>query len=102
MVRSRDEVMQMLQELTNGRTDDRTLEIIEDVTDTVDDYETRTADGRNWQQQYNDLDAEWRERYRQRFFEGPGPGADDRMDSLEPEPAEDPDPAPTRFEELFS
>ena len=96
-VRSREELNSILEELTESRSDDRTLEILEDISDSLDDYERRA--GTDWEKKYNDLDASWRERYRQRFFGG--------SDSAEKETLLDQDEEEkdvvekTKFEELF-
>lgn len=64
---SKDEFMEKLKERFTG-TDDETLKIIEDFTDTINDYENRTADTTNYKEKYETNDKEWRERYRLRFF----------------------------------
>lgn len=62
--------------------DDNVLGLLEDITDTLDDYERRIAETGDWEKKYNDLDAEWRGKYRARFLEGvnsPG-GGDSEVD----------------------
>lgn len=46
------------------------LSYLEDMTDTWDDLERRARrEGEeNWEEKYNNLDAEWRKRYMDRFF----------------------------------
>ena len=100
-IRTKEELKAIISEMTDGRTDDRTLEIIEDLTDSIEGYETRLGDNTDWQQRYNDLDAEWRERYRSRFFSG-GSGADEKVDSVEvTEEEKGEEPVKTKFEDLF-
>ena len=43
------------------------------MTDTWEDMERRASrEGEeNWEEKYNNLDAEWRKRYRDRFFNTP-------------------------------
>ena len=100
MVRTREEILSLLSELTDGRTDDRTLEIIEDITDTVSDYATRIGDNTDWKEKYDQLDSEWREKYRARFF-SPGAGADEKVDTVETDEEKE-EVVKTRFEDLFS
>lgn len=62
--------------------DDNVLGLLEDVSDTLDDYERRIAETGDWEKKYNELDAEWRGKYRARFMEGvnsPG-GGDSEID----------------------
>lgn len=63
---SKDELMNRLNTFLGEDTSDETLSFIEDVTDTIDDYESKT--GTDWKQRYDDLDSEWRAKYRERFF----------------------------------
>lgn len=57
--------------------DDNVIGLLEDITDTIDDYERRIAESGDWETKYNSLDADWRSRYRARFLEAvnsPGGG----------------------------
>lgn len=63
---SRDELMNRLSTFLGEDTSDETLSFIEDVTDTIEDYESKSST--DWEKRYNDLDNEWRKKYRERFF----------------------------------
>lgn len=65
-VRTRDEILAAIRSRLGDDTSDDALAIIEDVDDTFKDYEVRTSD---WKSKYDELDAEWRKRYRDRFFQ---------------------------------
>ena len=67
-VRTQQEILESLKARVGDSTDDDTLAFIEDVTDTLSDYETRVSDSNNWKEKYETNDAEWRQRYRDRFF----------------------------------
>ena len=69
-VRTRDEIMNAIKARLGDDTSDDALSIIEDVNDTFSDYETRS--GEDWKSKYDELDASWRKRYRDRFFQSPG------------------------------
>lgn len=97
-VRTREEVMEMIRERIGEDTSDSALAIIEDLTDTLDDYDARIADSGDWRARYEENDAAWRQRYRDRFF---GTGTDDiTEEAAVEEPAEE--KAPQTFEELFT
>lgn len=70
MIRTRDEILTEINERFSGDETDEVLAFIEDVTDTLDDLTARAADSTNWQERYNQLDADWRKRYKERFFTG--------------------------------
>lgn len=97
MVRSKEDILSMVQERYKDDTSDDTLHFIEDVTDTFDDYARQIAESGEWEKKYKENDAEWREKYKERFFSKP-------VEESEPEvPASEPEtPSPTTFEELFT
>lgn len=66
-VRTRDEILSAIRARLGDDTSDDALTIIEDIDDTFSDYETRTGD--DWKSKYDELDAQWRKRYRDRFFQ---------------------------------
>lgn len=66
-VRTREEILSAIRSRLGDDTSDDALAIIEDVDDTFKDYEVRTSD--DWKSKYDELDAEWRKRYRDRFFQ---------------------------------
>lgn len=100
-VRTKEEIMQMIRERVGENTDDETIKFVEDVSDTLDDYDSKTGTAADWEKRYNDNDAEWRKRYTERFF-SPAP-AGDTGTSPDPDP-EDPagHEAPKTYEDLFT
>lgn len=64
-IRTKEELLTMIRE--NVENGDTLVSIIEDVSDTIDDYESRN-DGENWKEKYEENDKEWREKYISRFF----------------------------------
>lgn len=92
-IRTRDELLNSIRARIGDDTSDDALALIEDVNDTMTDFENRAnGDGTDWKKKYEDNDKEWRTKYRDRFFNG-GAEQDDDI----------PDPAPKRltFDELF-
>lgn len=67
MVLTRDEFFEAINKRVGENTDDESLKFIEDMTDTYNSLEAdRSIE--EWEKKYNDLDGEWRERYRRRFL----------------------------------
>lgn len=62
---SKDEALSILNTLIGERTDDEALKIIEDFTETIDNYIST-----NWEEKYKQLDEDWRKKYKERFFKG--------------------------------
>lgn len=92
-VRTKEEIMDAISKRLGEDTSDEALALLEDVTDTFADMETKA--GTDWEQRYNDLDASWRKRYRDRFETGtdPAPGGD---------PGDPKSQKPMTFDDLFS
>ena len=97
-VRTREEIMNMIRERIGEDTSDSALAVIEDLTDTLDDYDARIAGSGDWQKRYEENDAAWRQRYKDRFF-GTGTDNDITEETVVEDPAEE--TAPQTFEELF-
>ena len=92
MVRTKEELLQSLRETLGDSTDDSSLSIIEDVSDTMDSFKDET----DWKAEAERIDKEWRQKYHDRVF-NPSPDKDvDPLDAGEPEPKK------YRFEDLFT
>lgn len=61
---SKDELLEKVRTYIGDRTDDETLEIIEDISDSVG-----SDDADEWKQKYEDNDKMWRDKYISRFFD---------------------------------
>lgn len=61
---SKDELIEKVKKYVGDRTDDETIEIIEDITDSID-----TSDSDEWRQKYEENDKMWRDKYVSRFFD---------------------------------
>lgn len=88
---NREQYMQNLQNLIGERDDEETLSMLADMTDTFDDMETRTSDSKEWEDKYNNLKQE----YKERFFT-----QDSSNNSIIDEPDDEPEQKLT-YEDLF-
>lgn len=61
---SKDELIEKVKKYVGDRTDDETIEIIEDITDSID-----SSDADEWKQKYEENDKMWRDKYVSRFFD---------------------------------
>ena len=84
-IRTKDEILTAVRGQLGDDTSDEALALIEDITDTIADYENKTNNnGENWEQKYHENDAAWRKKYRDRFYSGTKGEDDD--DIVDPEP----------------
>lgn len=97
-VRTKEELLETIRARVGEQTDDETISFLEDVTDTLADFETRAnGDGENWEQRYKDNDAEWRKKYTERFFSSE---PTELTEPTDPNP-KDEEMKPKTFEDLF-
>lgn len=68
---SKDELIEKIKKYVGDRTDDETIEIIEDISDSID-----SPDADEWKQKYEENDKMWRDKYISRFFEKKEDGLD--------------------------
>lgn len=93
-VKNKDEILEAIKTRVGDNTDDETISLLEDVSDTLTDLETKASGGEHWKTKYEENDKLWRERYTNRFF----------SKEPEPDPKLDPEPEPEvkkTFSDLF-
>lgn len=61
---SKDELIEKVKKYVGDRTDDETIEIIEDVSDSID-----SSDADEWKKKYEENDKMWRDKYIARFLD---------------------------------
>ena len=96
-VRTREEILESIRNIVGDSTDDNTLKVLEDVTDTFTDFENKTANQTDWETKYKENDEGWRKKYAERFYTG-DPSDPTKNDDTD---IDETDNKPTRFEELF-
>ena len=92
-VRTTEEILESIKTRVGDSTEDADLEFLEDVTDTLSDLKSKSEGQEDWKTKYEENDKQWREKYRDRFFEKKDP-------DLDPDPESEPE-APKTFEDLF-
>jgi sortase (surface protein transpeptidase) len=68
-VLKKEEYLETVKKLVGEDASDETLAVIQNLTDTYNDMETRTGT-ENWKQKYEENDKEWRKKYKDAFFNG--------------------------------
>ena len=87
---SKDELIEKIKKYVGDRTDDETIEIIEDISDSID-----SSDADEWKQKYEENDKMWRDKYISRFLEK----KEDELDTLTEHEEEEKEY--NSFEDLF-
>lgn len=86
---SKDELIEKVKKYVGDRTDDETIEIIEDISDSID-----SSDDDEWKKKYQENDKMWRDKYISRFFEK-------NNEEIEDPTIEDDEKEYKTFEDLF-
>jgi hypothetical protein len=92
-VRTTDEILESIRTRVGDSTEDADLEFLEDVTDTLSDLKSKSEGQEDWKTKYEENDKQWREKYRDRFFEK-------KDQDLGQDPEQEPE-TPKTFEDLF-
>lgn len=87
---SKDELLEKVKKYVEDRTDDETIEIIEDISDSID-----SSDADEWKKKFEENDKMWRDRYISRFVEK----KEDELDT--PTEHEEEEKEYNSFEDLF-
>lgn len=87
---SKDELIEKVKKYVGDRTDDETIEIIEDVSDSID-----SSGADEWKQKCEEIDKMWRDKYISRFLEK----KEDELDT--PTEHEEEEKEYNSFEDLF-
>lgn len=95
-VKSKTEILDAIKEKFGDDTSDSTLSFLEDVSDTLEDLESRSNDSTDWKAKYEENDKAWRQKYHDRFFSSDDDKNDDKHDD-----DGDEGEAPKTFDELF-
>lgn len=98
-VKTSSELLDSIKGILGDNTSDEAIALLEDVSDTLKANE-KPSDGVNWQEKYEQNDAAWREKYRNRFFNSPADEGDDEPDDTDL-PKDEPQKELTTYEELF-
>lgn len=102
-VKSKDEIMKAIKAKIGDDNSDETIALLEDITDTLNDYDTRTKEDTEWKTKYEENDKEWRKKYTDRFFNNSDDIKDIKDVNGDIDDGDiDDTPEKTSFDELFS
>lgn len=89
---TKNELIEKVKKYVGDRTDDETIEIIEDISDSID-----SSDADEWKQKFEENDKMWRDKYISRFLEKKE--KEDELDTLTEHEEEEKEY--NSFEDLF-
>lgn len=62
------ELIRRLSERFTNDNSDEVIQLTEDLSDTLDNYDNRVNDKEDWKTKFEENDAEWRKKYKERFL----------------------------------
>lgn len=87
---SKDELIEKVKQYVGDRTDDETIEILEDISDSID-----SSDADEWRHKFEENDKMWRDKYISRFLDK----KEDELDT--PTEREEEEKEYNSFDDLF-
>ena len=94
---SKEELINKVNALIGDRDDDESISLIEDITDSINDYETKLNESGDWKSKYKENDKEWRKRYKERFMTPSQKAEEEEIEETQ----DDTVVTLTKFEDLF-
>lgn len=83
-IKNLSEIIESARTIIGENTSDEALAFMEDLSDTMTDFDNKTKDATNWQERYQQNDAMWRKKYADRFNGKPVEEEDDSYELPEP------------------
>lgn len=86
---SKEVLLERIRSITGSENaeSDESISLLEDISDTFEDLSAQVSQAGDYKKKYEENDAEWRKRYRDRFFSATGedeiPGKDDPAEEHE-------------------
>lgn len=96
-IRTVDEILESVRTRVGDSTEDADLEFIEDISDTMNDLQSRSENQEDWKEKYEENDKKWREKYKERFFSNETNEKEEIEDNKDIEMKE----KPKTFDDLF-
>ena len=93
-IKSMTELIESAKTIIGEDMSDEALSFMDDLSDTMNDFDTRTKDSTIWEEKYKENDADWRKRYMDRFNGKPVEEEEDNSYEL-------PDPPKKTYLDLF-
>lgn len=69
---SKEDLIKRLSEKFGDDNSDEVIQLTEDLSDTLNDFDSRTNDTEDWKTKFEENDNMWRKKYKDRFLESSG------------------------------
>lgn len=69
---SKEDLIKRLSENFGDDNSDEVIQLTEDLSDTLNDFDSRINDAEDWKTKFEENDNMWRKKYKDRFLESSG------------------------------
>lgn len=66
---SKEDLIKRLSEKFGDDNSDEVIQLTEDLSDTLNDFDSRINDTEDWKAKFEENDASWRKKYKDRFLD---------------------------------
>lgn len=66
---SKEDLIKRLSEKFGDDNSDEVIQLTEDLSDTLNDFDSRINDAEDWKAKFEENDASWRKKYKDRFLD---------------------------------
>jgi hypothetical protein len=66
---SKEDLIKRLSEKFGDDNSDEVIQLTEDLSDTLNDFDSRINDTEDWKTKFEENDASWRKKYKDRFLD---------------------------------
>ena len=73
---NKEQLIEKIRTAVGDITTDSAISLLEDLNDTIDNYEEITKDTTNYKEKCEQIDKSWREKYTNRFYSAGDEGGD--------------------------
>lgn len=102
MIKTKEEILEQIKAKIGDSTEDNDLKLLEDVSDTIDDFVDKVEKAGDWKKKYEENDKSWKEKYRDRFFNTEAKDEIDKYEKDKEKEQEIDEPKKLTFDALFT
>ena len=102
MVRTKEEILEHIKNKIGDSTDEKDLQMLEDISDTLDDFKDKVDNAGDWKAKYEENDKAWKQKYRDRFFNKEANEDIDKHEKEKEQELENEQPKKLTYDALFS
>lgn len=102
MIKTKEEILEHIKAKIGESTDEKDIQMLEDISDTLDDLKSRVDEAGDWKAKYEENDKAWKQKYRDRFFNKEANEEIEKHEQKKEQEQENEEPKRLSFDDLFT